>query len=203
MKIKEIWFENDQIYGRDENGQVYSQSLLWYPRLRTASAQERAKYTFGYDGIHWRNVDEDISFESFLYDIEMITVTKIWLTEDAVWIRTSEGKEACEYYVDYPRLRYATPEQRSNYETDEYGIHWPDIDEDLSYEGFFQSKQRTDLYRIFMSHPELNASAVARRLGISQSLFAQYISGFKKPSQKRLEEIYATIRQIGKELMAV
>ena len=105
--------------------------------------------------------------------------------------------------LDYPRLRYATPEQRSNYETDEYGIHWPDIDEDLSYEGFFQSKQRTDLYRIFMSHPELNASAVARRLGISQSLFAQYISGFKKPSQKRLEEIYATIRQIGKELMAV
>lgn len=203
MKIKEIWFENDQIYGRDENGQVYSQSLLWYPRLRAASASEREQYTIGLDGLHWRNVDEDISFESFLYDIEMITVTKIWLTEDAVWIRTSEGKEACEYYVDYPRLRYATPEQRSNYETDEYGIHWPDIDEDLSYEGFFQSKQRTDLYRIFMSHPELNASAVARRLGISQSLFAQYISGFKKPSQKRLEEIYATIRQIGKELMAV
>ena len=203
MKIKEIWFENDQIYGRDVNGQVYSQSLLWYPRLRAASASEREQFTIGLDGLHWRNVDEDISFESFLYDIEMITVTKIWLTEDAVWIRTSEGKEACEYYVDYPRLRYATPEQRSNYETDEYGIHWPDIDEDLSYEGFFQSKQRTDLYRIFMSHPELNASAVARRLGISQSLFAQYISGFKKPSQKRLEEIYATIRQIGKELIAV
>ena len=203
MKIKEIWFEKDQIYGRDENGQVHSQSLLWYPRLKAASATEREKYTIGLDGLHWRNVDEDISFESFLYDIEMITVTKIWLTEDAVWIRTSEGKEACEYYVDYPRLRYATPEQRSNYETDENGIHRPDIDEDLSYEGFFQSKQRTDLYRIFMSHPELNASAVARRLGISQSLFAQYISGFKKPSQKRLEEIYATIRQIGKELIAV
>ena len=114
MKIKEIWFEKDQIYGRDENGQVHSQSLLWYPRLKAASATEREKYTIGLDGLHWRNVDEDISFESFLYDIEMITVTKIWLTEDAVWIRTSEGKEACEYYVDYPRLRYATPEQRSN-----------------------------------------------------------------------------------------
>ena len=48
----------------------------------------------------------------------MITVTKIWLTEDAVWIRTSEGKEACEYYVDYPRLRYASPEQRSHYSVD-------------------------------------------------------------------------------------
>ncbi len=133
----------------------------------------------------------------------MIPVTKIWLTEDAVWIRTSEGKEACEYYADYPRLKNATPAQRSHYESDEYGIHWPDIDEDLSYEGFFQSKKRTELYRIFISHPEHNASAVARRLGLSHSLFAQYISGLKKPSQRRLDEIYAAIRQIGKELMDV
>lgn len=68
MKIKEIWFEKDQIYGRDENGQVHSQSLLWYPRLRAASATEREQYTIGLDGLHWRNVDEDISFESFLYN---------------------------------------------------------------------------------------------------------------------------------------
>ena len=68
MKIKEIWFENDQIYGRDENGQVHSQSLLWYPRLRAASASEREQFTIGLDGLHWRNVDEDISFESFLYE---------------------------------------------------------------------------------------------------------------------------------------
>ena len=68
MKIKEIWFEKDQIYGRDENGQVHSQSLLWYPSLKAASATEREQYTIGLDGLHWRNVDEDISFESFLYD---------------------------------------------------------------------------------------------------------------------------------------
>ena len=68
MKIKEIWFEKDQIYGRDTDGQVYSQSLLWYPRLMAASGQEREKYSIGFEGIHWRNIDEDISFESFLYD---------------------------------------------------------------------------------------------------------------------------------------
>ena len=44
-------------------------------------------------------------------------------------------------------------------------------------------KEETFLYRIFISHPELNASAVARRMGISQSLMSQYISGIKKPSQ--------------------
>ena len=42
-------------------------------------------------------------------------------------------------------------------------------------------KEETFLYRIFISHPELNASAVARRMGISQSLMSQYISGIKKP----------------------
>lgn len=45
-------------------------------------------------------------------------------------------------------------------------------------------KEETFLYRIFISHPELNASAVARRMGISQSLMSQYISGIKSPHKK-------------------
>ena len=68
MKITEIRFSGDQIFGRDEKGKVYSQSLLWYPRLKEASSEEREKYSFGFDRIHWRNLDEDISFESFEYD---------------------------------------------------------------------------------------------------------------------------------------
>lgn len=54
-----------------------------------------------------------------------------------------------------------------------------------------------------MEHPELNASAIARRMGISQSLFAQYISGIKKPSEKRLNEILSTMQEVGKELMTI
>ena len=133
----------------------------------------------------------------------MIKVERIWLTSDAVWIRTKSGDEACEYYADYPRLRFATLQQRANYKADDYGIHWPDIDEDLSYEGFFYPKNKTELYRLFIAHPELNASAIARRMGISQSLFAQYISGAKKPSNARLAEIYATLHAIGQELIAI
>ena len=133
----------------------------------------------------------------------MITIEKIWLTDDAVWIRTSDGREACESYADFPRLRFATPEQRQNFIADEYGINWPDIDEDLSFEGFFYKKERTDLYKLFIAHPELNASAVARRMGISQSLFAQYISGAKTPSKARMAEIYSTLHAIGEELLAI
>lgn len=68
MKIKEIWFDSDYIYGKDESDNEYRQSLLWYPKLRNANSEERSKFTFGMSGIHWRNLDEDISFESFDYD---------------------------------------------------------------------------------------------------------------------------------------
>ena len=68
MKIKEIWFDANYIWGRDEEEKKYKQSLLWYPKLRAASAEQRSQYTFGFDGIHWRELDEDISFESFEYE---------------------------------------------------------------------------------------------------------------------------------------
>lgn len=134
---------------------------------------------------------------------DMEKVIKIRLTDSEIWIQTKDGKTASEMFVDYPRLKYATLEQRKNYTTDDFGIHWEELDEDLSFEGFFQKKNDSLLYRLFMEHPELNASAIARRMGISQSLFAQYISGIKKPSEKRLNEILATMQEVGRELMSI
>lgn len=133
----------------------------------------------------------------------MIDIDKVWITETAVYIRTVDGREACENFMDYPRLKYATQSQRENYTVDSFGIHWEDIDEDLSFEGFFKTKNPSQLYELFMSHPEINASAVARRIGISQSLLAQYISGNKRPSKERLELIKDEIRLIGKELLSI
>lgn len=68
MKIIKIWFKGDYLYGEDDSGKTYRQSLLWYKKLRSATDEEREQYTFGFDGIHWRNLDEDVSFESFAYD---------------------------------------------------------------------------------------------------------------------------------------
>lgn len=67
-KIIRIWFDNDHIFGEDEAGAVHRQSLLWYNALRNASDEERNRYSFGFSGIHWRELDEDISFESFEYE---------------------------------------------------------------------------------------------------------------------------------------
>ena len=85
MKIKEIWFDADFIYGRDEEGKEYKQSLLWYPKLRTASAEERSQYTIGLGGLHWRGLDEDISFESFAYeDAEPSALQRFFLTHKEI-----------------------------------------------------------------------------------------------------------------------
>ena len=135
--------------------------------------------------------------------MENRVVDKVWLTDTAVWIHTDGGKEAYEKFADYQRLKFASPEQRANFIVNEFGIRWEDLDEDLSFEGFFQEKESNPLYDLFIAHPELNAAAIARRLGMSQSLFAQYVSGTKKPSKKRFDEIIETIRSIGRELMDV
>jgi hypothetical protein len=130
-------------------------------------------------------------------------IARVWLTDKAVYICQEDGQMAYELFADYPRLAQATRKEREEYVADEDGIHWPALDEDLSYDGFFLPKQTTALYDIFMAHPELNASAIARRMGITQSLFAQYISGAKQPSRQRMSEILATMRTIGSELMAI
>lgn len=85
MNIKEIWFDAEYIYGRDEEGKEYKQSLLWYPRLRQANDEERGKYTFSLSGIHWRNLDEDVSFESFEYeDAEPSALQRFFLTHKEI-----------------------------------------------------------------------------------------------------------------------
>ena len=40
--------------------------------------------------------------------MDMLHIEKIWLTDDAIWIRTADGREAAERFVDYPRLARAT-----------------------------------------------------------------------------------------------
>ena len=85
MKIIKIWFDTEYIYGADENNNEYRQSLLWYPKLRNATDDQRAEYTFGMCGIHWRALDEDISFESFTYeDAEPTAMQRFFLTHKEI-----------------------------------------------------------------------------------------------------------------------
>ena len=87
MKITRIWFDSDYIYGEDEAGREFRQSLLWYPALKNAADKERLNYRFGFRGIHWRALDVDISFESFSdADAEPTALQKFFLSHKEIKI---------------------------------------------------------------------------------------------------------------------
>ena len=64
-------------------------------------------------------------------------IKRVWLTDDAIWIETFDGKQGCEKYADYKSLRAASEQERHSDTMSYFGLHWPMLDEDLSYEGFF------------------------------------------------------------------
>ena len=130
-------------------------------------------------------------------------ISKIWFADDRIYVQTDDGRTLWQSLLYYRRLRNATEEQRADYETDDEGIHWYALDEDVSFESFeYDDPEPTGVSKVFLSHPELNAAAVGRRLGISQSLMAQYINGMKKPSKERERLILNEVAMIGEELQS-
>lgn len=135
-----------------------------------------------------------------------VNVSKIWVDESYVHILTSDGVERMEAVANYERLRSASTEQLQNFETDNIGIHWPELDEDLSYEGFFKADSvegKSELYLLFKRFPQINVAGIARSLGIKQSLMAAYVCGTKKPSKARRNEIIAELHALGKALLEI
>ena len=57
-----------------------------------------------------------------------------------------------------------------------------------------------DLESFFNFYKVLNAKALSERIGMNQSLLAQYIKGIKKPSAVQVKRIMEGVHQIGREL---
>ena len=67
-------------------------------------------------------------------------VEDVRIAEDEVCVTLMDGRTISAPLAWYPRLLHATAKQRKNWRTcgAGYGIHWPDIDEDLSTEGLLR-----------------------------------------------------------------
>jgi hypothetical protein len=61
-------------------------------------------------------------------------------TDDCVVVELADGRTISAPLAWYPRLLNATPSQRANCQIAGagYGVHWPEIDEDLSVEGLLR-----------------------------------------------------------------
>jgi hypothetical protein len=67
-------------------------------------------------------------------------VKDVRFTDETLSVDLLDGRTITVPLVWYPRLLDATAEQRSHWQTCAagYGIHWPEIDEDLSTEGLLR-----------------------------------------------------------------
>jgi hypothetical protein len=67
-------------------------------------------------------------------------VKDVRFTEDAISVDLMDGRSITVPLVWYPRLLNASPEQLNQWEIcgGGYGIHWPELDEDLSTEGMLR-----------------------------------------------------------------
>ena len=65
---------------------------------------------------------------------------EVQFTDDAISVSLRDGRVITMPLVWYPRLLDATATQRKNWKIagSGYGIHWPDIDEDLSTQGLLR-----------------------------------------------------------------
>ena len=94
---------------------------------------------------------------------------KIWFENGRIFLTTDDGRTGSLLLRAFPRLARASDEQRMKYELSRSGIHWPELDEDLSFEGFFNQPAETSDNRVamaFAQFPEINVSQMARRMGI-------------------------------------
>ena len=60
-----------------------------------------------------------------------------------------------------------------------------------------------DIQQFFEFYKVINAKALSDRIGMNQSLLAQYIKGIKKPSAKQANRILKGVQQVGKELASI
>ena len=66
--VVEVSCSADALQARLADGREVSVPLAWFPRLRDATPAQRANWRLigGGVGVHWPDVDEDISAESLL-----------------------------------------------------------------------------------------------------------------------------------------
>jgi hypothetical protein len=67
-RVLDVWFDAHSVIVDLMDGRTISAPLAWYPRLADASADQRAHWEKcgGGFGIHWPDVDEDLSTEGLL-----------------------------------------------------------------------------------------------------------------------------------------
>ena len=134
---------------------------------------------------------------------------EVWFDEENIFIETEEGEKRSHPLRWFPKLQNASKKERNLYRLSPFGIHWEDLDEDLSLEGFFSydkdkiEVEKNDVEKLFKTLPEISLTEFARQAGLSPAVLRHYTCGIKKPSAARKKEIEKALHALGERLIAV
>jgi hypothetical protein len=115
-------------------------------------------------------------------EISAATAHSVAVLDDELKLELNDGRTLFVPLVWYPRLLHGTSDERSHWRLigDGRGIHWPDLDEDISVEGLLQGRRSGE------SQTSLKRWLEARRTPEKQSHSGEATepptrSGRKKP----------------------
>jgi uncharacterized protein DUF2442 len=66
LRPRAVEFTADELVVTLHDGRKIATPLEWYPRLKCASAQQRANFELMPMGIHWPDLDEDLGVAGML-----------------------------------------------------------------------------------------------------------------------------------------
>ena len=102
---------------------------------------------------------------TLLTEIKAARAQNVVVTDDSLTVDLTDGRTLSVPLAWYPRLVYGTPSERNNWQLigNGEGIHWPNLDEDLSVEGLLLGRPSGESQRSFQRWLE------GRGKGIKQS----------------------------------
>ena len=78
-----------------------------------------------------------------MWRVVLTRIVQVTITDDMLSVDLEDGRAIAVPIDWYPRLAYGTPAERANFQISGagYGIHWPDLDEDIGVEGLLLGKK--------------------------------------------------------------
>ena len=97
-------------------------------------------------------------------ELEIPSAKNVTVTDDSLSVDLSDGRTISAPIAWYPRLSHAEPSERENWKLigGGHGIHWENIDEDISVEGLLVGKPSGESQKSFKKWLETRASRITK-----------------------------------------
>ncbi len=87
----------------------------------------------------------------------------VQVTDDTLTFKLTDGRKISAPLEWYPRLMHGSPAERNHWELGSgVGVHWPDLDEDISVENLLKGQRSGESQRSFQRWLDARKARLAR-----------------------------------------